>query len=180
MSMISDANYPFIQSKNYKPTNGRQMDLIVIHTMESSEKPGTARAVANWFAGSSAPMASAHFCVDSSEIIQCVHEEDIAYGAPGANSNGIHIEMAGRATQTADDWSDELSTSIITNAATLTAKLCNDFNIPMVFIDDQDLISGQRGITTHAAVSKAFKKSTHWDPGPNFPIDKFIDLVIQS
>ena len=32
------------------------------------------------------------------------------------------------------------------------------------------LRAGERGITTHAQVSKAWKKSDHWDPGPGFPI----------
>ena len=40
-----------------------------------------------------------------------------------------------------------------------------------------DLVAGRRGITGHVEVSRAFKRSDHWDPGPGFPIESFLDDV---
>jgi hypothetical protein len=38
--------------------------------------------------------------------------------------------------------------------------------------------AGARGITMHRDVSAAFHKSTHTDPGPNFPIVEFVNRVL--
>ena len=57
------------------------IDVLVIHTMESPEKPDTAESVANWFSGSTAPQASAHYCIDGNSIVQCVHDDDVAWHA---------------------------------------------------------------------------------------------------
>ena len=39
------------------------------------------------------------------------------------------------------------------------------------------LRAGARGITGHADVSVAFRKSDHWDPGPAFPWAAFLRQV---
>ena len=49
---------------------------------------------------------------------------------------------------------------------------------PMLTADD--LLAGRRGITGHAEVSKAYRKSDHWDPGPGFPVESFLDRVRRS
>jgi hypothetical protein len=51
---------PFVQARNYTRGRSNPIDVIVVHTMESPEKPDTAESVAAWFAGSTAPQASAH------------------------------------------------------------------------------------------------------------------------
>jgi hypothetical protein len=40
-----------------------------------------------------------------------------------------------------------------------------------------DLLAGRRGLSGHAQVSAAFRKSDHWDPGPGFPVESFLDRV---
>jgi hypothetical protein len=45
------------------------------------------------------------------------------------------------------------------------------------YVDVAGLKAGKRGVTTHNNVSLAFKKSTHTDPGPNFPMSHYMDLV---
>ena len=98
--------YPFIQARNSTPANRTTIDLLVIHTMEAPEKPDTAENVARWFAGSTAPQASAHYCIDDDSIVQCVHDKDVAWHAPGANHNGLGFEHAGFAAQAPKDWQD--------------------------------------------------------------------------
>jgi len=168
---------PFVQARNYTPVVSRQIDLVVLHSMESPEKPDTAEAVAAWFAGPNAPMASAHFCVDSDSIVQCVQEHDVAWGAPGANRQGAHVELAGRASQGPADWADAYSTAMLERAASLVADICRRHSIPVVFVDTAGLLRGERGITAHAEVTQAWHRTTHTDPGASFPMAAFVARV---
>lgn len=172
--------YEMIHAANFTRVE-RKPNLIVVHTMESSEKPGTARAVARWFAGASgeAPQASAHYCVDGSEIIQCVEDNLIAWHAPGANARGIGIEHAGRAAQTAAEWDDLESNRILRRSAALVAELCLSYKIPTERIGPAEIKAGKPGICGHADVTAAFpdKGHGHSDPGPNFPWDAYLIAV---
>lgn len=168
--------YPFIESPHVTRTNGRRIDLIVIHTMEMDEKGSTAENCAEWFRNPGAKV-SAHYCVDADSIVQCVRDQDVGWHAPGANHDGIGIEHAGRAKQTGRDWSDAYSTAMLERSAALVAELCGRYEIPVTWLYAADLLAGKRGITTHDAVSKAFKRGSHWDPGTGFPVEKYLALV---
>jgi N-acetyl-anhydromuramyl-L-alanine amidase AmpD len=168
--------YPFVASPHVTRTNGRQIDLIVIHTMEMDEKGTTAENCAAWFQNPAAKV-SAHYCVDNDSIVQCVADRDVAWAAPGANSNGLHVEHAGRAAQTGRDWGDAFSLAMLERSAVLVADLCRTYRIPVTWLYEADLRAGKRGITTHDAVSKAFKRGTHWDPGKSFPIERYVSAV---
>jgi N-acetyl-anhydromuramyl-L-alanine amidase AmpD len=168
--------YPFVESPHVTRTDGRQIDLIVIHTMEMDEKGETAENCAQWFRNPGAKV-SAHYCVDNNSIVQCVKDENVAWAAPGANSDGLHIEHAGRAKQTGRDWSDAYSTAMLERSAALAAELCTKHKIPVAWLYAPDLVAGKRGITTHDAVSKAFKRGTHWDPGTGFPVERYIGMI---
>jgi N-acetyl-anhydromuramyl-L-alanine amidase AmpD len=168
--------YPFVESPHVTRTSGRQIDLIVIHTMETEEKGETAENCARWFQNPSAKV-SAHYCVDANSIVQCVRDQDVGWHAPGANHNGIGIEHAGRARQTGRDWNDPYSRAMLERSAALVADLCRTHEIPVTWLRAPDLLAGRRGITTHDAVSKAFKRGTHWDPGEGFPIERYLALV---
>ena len=168
--------YPFVESPHVNRTGGRQIDLLVIHTMEMDEKGETAENCAQWFRNPGAKV-SAHYCVDADSIIQCVRDQDVAWAAPGANSDGIQIEHAGRAKQTGRDWSDAYSTAMLERSATLAAALCKKYKLPVTWLYAADLQAGKRGITTHDAVSKAFKRGSHWDPGTGFPVERYLALI---
>ena len=168
--------YPFVESPNVTKTGGRTIDLIVIHTMEMDEKGDTAEHCALWFKNPAAKV-SAHYCVDADSIVQCVRDQDIGWHAPGANHDGIGIEHAGRAKQTGRDWSDAYSVAMLERSAALVADLCTKYSIPVTWLYAADLKAGKRGITTHDAVSKAFKRGSHWDPGKGFPVERYLALV---
>ncbi len=167
----------FVQARNFTPGRPGKIELLVLHSMESSEKPQTAENVAAWFAGPNAPRASAHYCVDQDSIVQCVRDEDQAWHAPGANSRGIGIEMAGRAAQTAAEWDDLPSRAMLAHVEQLLIHLCIRYQIPARVLGPQSLLRGFSGITTHDFVSKAWRKSTHWDPGPHFPLFALVARV---
>lgn len=171
---------PVLSSPNRTVVTGphRVIDLVVIHDMEWSETDKTAELCAGYFAKPTTK-ASAHYCADSNSIVQCVPLADVAWAAPGANHNGIQIELAGYAAQTKNQWSDEYSTQMLKLAAELTAALCKKHNLPVRFVDAAGIRAGKKGITTHAEVTKAFpERGSHTDPGPNFPMSTFISRVL--
>ncbi len=174
---------PYREAKNWTrvavPVRKR---LIVLHDMEYPEKPDSAEWCARYFAGleGPAPKASAHACIDSDSVVQCVPWGQVAWHAPGANQWGVGLEHAGYRSQTPADWRDAFSTATLDNSAWLCAELCALFGIPAEFLDEHELAEqGERatGITTHAKVTLAFKKSDHSDPGLNFPIGDYLRLV---
>src|SRR5690606_9118298 len=167
----------FIQARHFTRSHRTRVDVIVMHTMQAAEKPGTASAVARWFAGANAPQASAHYCVDASEVVHCVAEHDIAWQAPGCNHNGIGIELAGYAEQSAADWTDPYSDAMLRRAAELVAGICRRWHVPVRRLSVDDLRAGARGLCGHVVVSNAFGKSNHGDPWPNLPRSQFLRLI---
>ena len=95
--------YPFVESPNMTRAPGRPIDVVVIHTMEISERPDAAEICARWFK-TPVSQVSAHYCVDADSLIQCVREPNIAWHARGGNRDSIGVELAGFASQTKRDW----------------------------------------------------------------------------
>lgn len=169
----------FIQARNYTkgPRTG-PINVLVIHTMESPEKPDTAEAIAKWFAGSSAPQASAHFCIDNNSIVQCVHDDDIAWAAPKKNHDGLHFEHAGRAAQSHPQWDDVYSVAELRISAKLVAAKAKKYHIPVRRLLPTEVAAGKKGICGHVDVTDAFPGSgSHTDPGPNFPWGRYLRYV---
>lgn len=180
---IQMSDVKFVQARNYTRASRSKDDIkwIVIHSMEASEHPQTAENCAAWFAGPHAPKASAHFCVDSDSIVQCVYEADVAWHAKGGNRHGIGIEHAGYAKQTDPEWRDGYSMAMLRLSAALCADLCKRFDIPAKFVDEEGLRRHDRGITYHKTITEAFNVvGGHMDPGEHFPIDLYLSMVRES
>lgn len=174
--------YPFLQASGYTRVGSlgefRPVDLIVVHDMEAPELTKTAENVAQYFhTGAGGRKVSSHYCIDSDSVVQCVREDDVAWCAPGSNHNGIQLEHAGYARQSERDWQDVYSKAMLDLSAKLTAQICREYRIPVYFLNAAGLKAGRRGITTHAEVSRAFHRSDHTDPGPNFPIHDYVGAV---
>jgi hypothetical protein len=108
-----------------------------------------------------------------------VSEEDVAWAAPSRNHNGIQLEHAGYARQTAEEWSDAFSTRMLALSALLTAQICARWEIPIRFVDADGLRRDERGITTHWEVTKGPGRglTSHVDPGPHFPMARYLEMV---
>jgi hypothetical protein len=147
--------------------------------MQNPEVPGQALAVAQWMAGPKAPKGSAHFYIDDRVIIQGVRLSDVAWGAAGANGNGLHLEHAGFAGQTPAQWGDEYSMKVLVNSARVAAAVCLLHDVPIVRLTPKwgAGLKGLRGFIGHNDVNTARGVRDHWDPGPNFPWDDYLARV---
>lgn len=174
--LLETDRYPFIKARHFTDVKTRNVRLVVLHSMEAPEKGTTAEAIARYFQRGEKKVSS-HYCVDNDSIVQCVWDTDIAYTAPGANHDGIHIEQAGYARQTRAQWLDPYSQDVVNNAARVTAQICLKYNLPVRRLTNAELRAGKKGIVDHNQVSKVYGRSSHWDCGPEYPWDIFLERV---
>ena len=173
--------FPVVKARHFRPVNGkRAVRLIVIHSMEATERDNTAENVARFFQTTATP-ASAHLCIDNNSIVQCVMDNDVAFAAPGTNSDGIHLELAGFAKQTEAQWLDAYGVLLLDNAANAAAQYCLKYDIPVRRLTNEELRDKKnRGIIGHVQASQVFPPNAgHTDPGPGFPWQFFLERVIQ-
>ncbi len=93
------------------------------------------------------------------------------FSAPPANTTALHICIPGRATQTRDEWLDEMSYGYIRGVAKFIVDMSAEFDIEARFVNAAEMLAGQTGYTSHLQVNEAWHKSDHYDPGPAFPWD---------
>lgn len=169
--------------------NNKPIRRIVIHSTVSPCEPGGARNIARYFQSTTAG-GSAHYVVDPGEVVQVVYDGVIAWHAP-PNANSLGVEMCDvpgpvpqdkpgtaryKALRRAWRWSRPEQRRMLKRTARLTAELCAAYDVPPVFLGARKLRAGRVGITTHANVSRAWRQSTHWDPGW-WPRRRFMRLV---
>lgn len=158
---------------------------IVIHTSEGSNGPDAAEQLAQFLtrpgdrttASGSRYGSSYHAIIDLEQVIPAVVDDRVAYSAPGANTNGLHVVLPGRAGQTRQQWLSEPSLSRIDTLAKYVSDVRQQYGIPLERVTPAEMVAGTRGYCDHAAVRDAFGKTDHWDVGPNFPWDVFASKI---
>lgn len=180
--LLADTPHSVIRARYY--TKGtpdqRTYDRWVIHSAETSEGPETAEAIGQWFAKEKEPQyrGSTHYSVDVNSIVQHLDHEDVAWGAAGANRNGLHVEHAGTARQTREEWLDAYGREMLDISARLfVAEGYLRHAIPARWLTIEQMHKGWRGVCTHNDVTETYRRGTHWDPGPGFPKDYWLELV---
>lgn len=163
---------------------------VVIHSTVSPCEPGGRHDIARYFR-SEASGGSAHYVTDPVGVVQVVGDHTIAWHAP-PNPHSLGIEMCDipgpvpgdnlpaatvKALRHAWRWRRPNQDAMLHVTAQLAAHLCASYGIPPRYVGARALRAGQgHGVTTHAAVSRAFGQSTHWDPG-FWPRRRFMRLV---
>ncbi len=165
-----------VQARWYHKGRLSPIRLIVIHDMEWMERPTTAEDCAQMFK-TQGTQASAHVCVDNNTVVRCVDDADTAWAAPGANADGLQMELAGYGHQTRAQWLDPYSKAMLELAAQVCADWCTKYKIPVRKLSQAELKAGRRGFTCHADVSAVYKRSDHGDPGKNFPWEYLLQRV---
>lgn len=163
---------------NYYPTRLKSIRVIVLHDMEITEGASAAEVCARLFQRPHFG-GSTHVSVDTDSIVRSVPDTGTAFGAPNVNADGLHIEQAGFASQTATQWKDTASLQIMENAAIIAATWAITYKIPLVWLSDTQIRDGKtRGFLTHRDASRAFATpGGHTDPGPNYPRGYFMSRV---
>lgn len=157
---------------------GKAVRLLVAHCTVSKEMGTGAEAVANYFKAGTRK-ASAHAVGDSNSVVGCVKDTDTAFAAAGANNDGWHFEFVGMPDQTADQWDDEFSKAMLHRAAPYWRQRAEMWGIPHRWLTVAEVAAGKAGFCTHHDISRAFPNVStgHWDPGPEFPKARFLELV---
>lgn len=180
MTVVSLFTDDFIQARWYYQGRTRKVRLGVLHATQSPERKGAARGVANDFASRpSTNKASAHVVNDADESIGCVAAGDTAFAVPNANADGFHIEQVGYSEQSLEDWSDDYSQAVIARSARTARQASELFGLPKDWRGVDAVRDGASGWTDHATCSIALGGS-HWDPGPAYPRDLFMSLLLDQ
>lgn len=171
-----------IQARWYTRVNKKRViNKIVCHSMQALNKPDTAEGVGRYFAALPASRkASAHVGADQNSLCRYVDDNDIAYAAPGANHDGVHIELSGYAEYDRARWLQPEMMAMLQISVPQIREWSQKYDIPMRFLTAEEMRRNPnaKGITTHHEISKAFGKSTHWDPGPGFPIGALMTVTV--
>jgi N-acetyl-anhydromuramyl-L-alanine amidase AmpD len=177
--------FPVVKAKFFRDVvERRPVRLVVIHSMEAPETDKTAENVARFFQNPGKlngkdRKVSAHLCIDNNSIVQCVLDNDVAFAAPGVNNDGIHLELAGFARQTREQWLDPFGMLLLDQAANAAAQYCLKYDIPIKHLTNEELADKKkRGLVGHMQASAVFQGGQgHTDPGKGFPWDHFITRV---
>lgn len=161
---------PRIQAKGY--TKGRtfieakEVDWLVLHSAEGAKDEID---LGRFFAGTTAGSSHAGAGQDGG-YASYVNYSDTAWCAPPLNQEAEHLEICGFAKWTRAQWLAQ--TKMLETVAQWIAWRCTVRRIPIRFVKLPSL--GTSGVTGHKQVNNVYRKSDHWDPGPNFPWDVVI------
>lgn len=166
---------PQIPARPENHGGSQKPGALVMHGTVSSDNPGTARGIAQWW-HNDVTKTSAHYIVDPAEVIQSVGDHTIAYHC-GHNTGSIAIELCDEEKGPASRWADADSKAIIARAATLAAQLCLAYGIEARRPSIAELkAKGPHGIYGHNDSRLAFGNTTHSDP-IDFPWEHFLGMV---
>lgn len=171
-----------IQAVNFTPTAKRSIDVIVMHKMEYPEKITSAEDVGHYFANQKKGDpngSSAHVGFDNNSGCRYVSDHDVAWAAPGANHNGLHVELAGYSSEARKTQeTDKYDLDMLELAAEFVARKAHQYDIRPRKIGPDDIKAGRSGICGHIDVTHAYPTlGSHTDPGENFPWSHFMHRV---
>lgn len=177
--MTGYAPRTFVHPDRYGATRTGPLLWLIVHTSEGLEGVNSAENLAAFLAqpgdrpSSSGGFygASYHYLSDTDDSIPAVPDNVVAFSAAGANAQGIHFCIPGKAGQTRAQWLDQVSRAAIRETAWAMADRARVHRIPLARLTPANLIAGRAGYCGHADVSLAFHLTDHTDPGANFPWD---------
>lgn len=170
---VSKIRHDYKASKTSGTRPLSAIHLIVIHDAEVDDDLLGAEKVGAYFQ-SKAAKGSTHYGVDDNSTQQYLPDNAICWGAPGANADGLHIELMGKASHTRAQWIAHHG-PMFDRAAWLIATKAKAYNIPIRLLSIAEIRAGKKGIVTHALITAALPGGTHTDPGKGFPMDLLLD-----
>ena len=133
------------------------IEYVVIHTCEGPFMP-----CANYLKSCNDPQVSAHYVTSYAGFtVQLLEEKNIAHHVGCLNTSSIGIEHEGAAGDATHPDAQYCQT------ASLVRSICDRWEIPC----DRAHVIG------HVEANEMFCHGSHWDPGPNWDWDTFMDYV---
>jgi N-acetylmuramoyl-L-alanine amidase len=152
-------------------TSGRRTANDIHHICMHCTQGMTAVSAASWFQDGRS-QGSAQLCIDAGACYRTMSDLEIPWAAPGLNTTGLHIELAGYAEWSRAVWLAHHGT--LYRGAYKAWYHAHKYGIPLQWLTDAQLERRTvKGFTTHAQVTRVFG-GTHTDPGHGFPADVFM------
>ena len=155
---------------NSGPRTKKQIAFHVIHASEGDSAAGVAAYLHGKNSG-----GSVQRCLDDKECIRILPDLVIPWGAPPLNTSGIHDELSAFSRWSPLQWYKHLP--MLKREGSRIAFDCITYKIPLRWLTAVDLKQigtepgvGKGGVTDHVAVTKAFGKTDHTDPGQGFEL----------
>lgn len=148
---------------------------VVVHGMVTGTACGVAYSTGLYFQKASSG-GSAHLGVDPCEVVRYLPDGAIAWHAP-PNALSLGVEMADPVAGDPARWDDQAHHDMLALTAAEVRDWCQRYGIPMRKIGPVELRAGEKGVCGHIDVSQAWRQTDHWDPGPDFPWDRFMAMV---
>jgi hypothetical protein len=160
-----------IATSNYSSRNGQRVIWVAIHTTEGIMD---ARDLGYYWQRINS--ASSHAGCDNAKTVTYVDPVYASWTLLNGNSRSVNMEICGWARWTRDEWLGPQRGRLV-QAANWARQMCDRFGIPKRHIGATGVARGEAGIIGHVDYTNGAKDGTHWDPGPGFPWDVFINLV---
>jgi N-acetylmuramoyl-L-alanine amidase-like protein len=161
----------WIRSPNYSSRGGTAVRLIVVHTAEGAR---TYQELGNFFASSSSAVSSQTGIDDTPGTIgEYVKRPDKAWTQANANPYCTSTELCAFAAWTPKDWDQH--PTMLENCARWIAEEAAHFGIPIRKLNASQAQGGSAGVCGHVDLGAA--GGGHWDPGPDFPWSKVIEMA---
>lgn len=165
--------------RNFSSRLGHPIQAIAVHSTESTDVDKSwddLHGVRNWF-NNPAAQASSHLGIDGDgHVEKWVKDGNKAWTILELNSATLNIEFVGRAAQPRDEWErDQIHAGAMWAAwwgikhdiPARRGRLERINNFPVVV---------RKGIIKHKDLTD-IGFGSHTDPGPKFPMDRFIELT---
>lgn len=165
--------------QNQSSRRGSPILAVAVHSTESQDIPHSIKdltSLDSWFDNPKSD-ASAHTGIDGDGSSRVwVHSPFKAWTILDANPFTCNIEFVARAAQTKSLWEE----AQLKTGAKWAAYWCVKYGIPaqrgVIRNVSGQCVCTKKGIITHLDVTRA-GFGTHTDPGPNFPMSRFIELT---
>lgn len=160
-----------IPTRNYSSRGAARVIWVAIHTTE-----GIMDANDLGYYWQRITNGSSHAGCDNSKTVTYVDTGYASWTLLNGNSRSVNMEICGWASWTRDQWLGPQRGRLV-QAANWARQMCDRFGIPKRHIGAAGVARGEAGIIGHIDYTNGAKDGNHWDPGPGFPWDVFIDLV---
>lgn len=152
---------------------------VVVHGTVSPTQEGGAEAIARYFRVTVTRPSSAHYVVDPGATRQVVYDHTVAFHAP-PNEGSVGLELCDPVSGPPGRWKDRPHRRMVRRAGRLLGRLhaSGVYVGPLVHVRGAALRSnGGVGVCGHVDVRDAWHQTDHWDPGPDFPWERFLRIA---